>query len=110
MIIRKGLGLIALLFSMSLAFADISLDAAKQQGLVGEDAGGYLAAVTASPSKDVRDLIRNVNDKRHDEYQRIAAKNGIDISAVEQLAGKKAIEKTQPGLYVRLPDSGWQRK
>jgi len=93
-----------------LAVAAIGLDTAKREGLVGEDANGYLAAVVDRPSKDVRDLVAEINDKRRTEYERIAAENGIDVEAVEQLAGKKAIEKTEPGHYIRLPGEGWRRK
>jgi uncharacterized protein YdbL (DUF1318 family) len=99
-----------LLVCAPLAVADLSLDAAKQQGLVGEDASGYLAAVVAAPSKEVRALVKSINDQRREEYERIAADNGIDVGDVEQLAGRKAIEKTLPGGYIRLPGSGWQTK
>lgn len=92
------------------AYAEISLDDAKARGLVGEDAGGYLAAVGDSPDRDVRALISEINDKRRAQYEKIAASNKIELNAVEQLAGKKAIERTEPGLFIRLPDSSWQRK
>lgn len=99
-----------LLLFASTAFAELSLDEAKEKGLVGEDANGYLAAVVSSPDREVRALIDDVNEKRLEEYKRIAAQNDIEVSAVEKLAGKKAIEKTKPGHYVRLPGSDWQRK
>jgi hypothetical protein len=88
----------------------VTLDEAKQQGLVGEDASGYLEAVVARPDKAVRDLVAEVNAKRRAEYERIADENGIDVADVEALAGKKAIEKTAPGHYVRLPGEDWRRK
>lgn len=108
MIIKKILLVLTLALSASAAFA-ISLEDAKREGLVGEDAGGYLAAVS-SPSKDVRDLVRDVNEKRSQEYQRIAESNDIAITDVEQLAGRKAIEKTAAGQYIRLPGGNWQKK
>jgi hypothetical protein len=98
-----------LLFA-STAIAELSLDEAKHKGLVGEDANGYLATVVPSPDSDVRALIRSINDKRREEYERIAASNNIEVTAVEQLAGKKAIEKTKSGYYIRLPGTDWQRK
>jgi uncharacterized protein len=109
MFVKQVSMLVGLLFLATAAFADLSLDDAKQQGLVGEEASGYLGAVN-TPSKDVRALINDINDKRRAEYERIAGANKIDVTSVEQLAGKKAIEKTQAGHYIRLPDSGWQRK
>ena len=92
------------------ARAEIALDAAKHQGLVGEDASGYLAAVTSQPSDDVRALIDKVNSARRAEYERIASQNGIAVGDVEKLAGKKAIDKTAPGDWIRLPGEAWRKK
>ena len=100
----------ALLLACMLAFADMALDDAKAKGLVGEDSTGYLAAVVSAPSRDIRALISTVNQKRLEEYERIAQANNIQVSDVEKLAAKKAIEKTAPGHYIRLPGSSWQRK
>jgi uncharacterized protein YdbL (DUF1318 family) len=54
--------------------------------------------------------MREVNDKRREEYARIASQNKISVSDVEKLAGQKAIEKTESGNYIRLPNSDWQRQ
>ncbi len=75
---------------------------------MGETADGYLAAV-GSPGSEVSNLIKEINRKRRAEYERIARQNNIDLSAVEALAGKKAIEKTPSGEYVRV-DGEWRRK
>jgi len=88
----------------------LSLQEAKQQGLVGETARGYLEAVQASASKDVKGLISDVNSKRKAKYQQIAKKNGTALQAVETLAGKKAIDKTQAGGYVKRNSSKWEKK
>ncbi len=100
----------ALLLVAPLAFAELSLDEAKRQGLVGEDASGYVASVSASPSREVRALVKSVNDKRRGEYERLAAENGIDIADMELIAGRKAIDKTESGGYVRRQGSGWEQK
>ena len=89
------------------AFA-IDLQTAKDQGLVGETPGGYLEAVKA-PSPEVKALVDDINAKRKQKYQDIAARNKTSLQAVEQLAGKKAIEKSASGSYVKLGGS-WQRK
>jgi uncharacterized protein YdbL (DUF1318 family) len=87
----------------------VTLEEAKRQGLVGEDASGYLAAVVARPDKAVRTLIADVNARRRAEYERIAAQNGVDVEDVEKVAGRKAIEMTEPGNYVRLPGEDWRQ-
>ena len=97
---------IALLFS-AMAFA-LDLGTAKRQGLVGETPSGYLAAVKP-PSPEVKQLIKRINSQRRQKYQAIAKKNGISLKEVEALAGKKAIEKTPRGQYVKV-GGGWRRK
>ncbi len=86
----------------------IDLQTAKSQGLVGETPAGYLGAVT-SPSAETKTLIDSVNLKRKQKYQEIAGSNKTSLQTVEQLAGKKAIEKSRPGSYIKLGGS-WQKK
>lgn len=101
------LPLLLSLFAISALAAD--LNQAKQDGLVGERADGYLGLVVASAPADVTRLVTEINAKRKAQYQRIAKTNGITIDQVQALAGKKAIEKTRNGGWVRL-NGGWQRK
>lgn len=90
--------------------AAIDLDAAKAQGLVGETPSGYLAPVQEPPSPAVEALVERINRERRARYEAIAEKNDIEVSAVEKLAGKKAIEKTPPGQYVLAPEGRWVKK
>ena len=103
----KILVLISMLLAPLSAWS-IDLAAAKQQGLVGEQANGYLGAVT-TPSAEVRALVKDVNAKRRAKYQQIATKNNISMTDVEALAGQKALEKTAPGNYIK-PAGSWRKK
>ena len=96
-----------LLFAAQPAFA-IDLQTAKDQGLVGETPSGYLEAVNA-PSAEIKKLVNNINAQRQQKYKEIAARNNTSLEAVELLAGKKAIEKSAPGSFIKLGGS-WQRK
>ncbi len=87
----------------------IDLDQAKRDGLVGETMEGYLAAVSDAPSAEVVALVEDINARRRAEYRRIAEQNGIELSQVEALAAKKAIEKTREGGWVRI-NGDWRRK
>ncbi|MEM8766684.1 MAG: YdbL family protein [Pseudomonadota bacterium] len=98
---------VALLAAGAASAAD--LQAAKQQGLIGERADGFLGLVVDSAPADVQDLVRSVNAKRRAEYQRIAGSNDLTLEQVQALAGKKAIERTQPGGWV-MENGGWQQK
>ena len=85
----------------------LDLHSAKQQGLVGETANGYLAVV--KPGGGAAALVAKINAQRKAQYQRIAAKNKISVSDVEALAGKKAVERTARGQYIRVGGS-WRKK
>ncbi len=97
---------LALLLSMA-AFA-LDLDAAKSQGMIGEQPDGYLGVVKATPA--AVELVADINQKRRDAYERIAKQNGITLDQVARLAGQKAIDKTDAGDYVRTPDGQWVTK
>ncbi|UCB55233.1 MAG: YdbL family protein [Thiotrichales bacterium] len=86
----------------------IDLQTAKDKGLVGETPSGYLGAVN-QPTAEVKDLINSINAQRKQKFKEIAARNNTSLEAVEQLAGKKAIEKSRPGSYIKVGGS-WQQK
>ena len=100
--------LIAFAFVASPVFA-VELDQAKNDGLIGERADGYLGLVETGASAPVVALVQQVNTKRKAEYERIAAKNNLSLDQVQALAGKKTIERTRQGHWVLL-NGGWQRK
>lgn len=85
------------------------LDQAKRDGLIGERADGYLGPVNAPASADISALVKDVNNKRRNEYQLIAKSNQLTLQQVQALAGKKAIERTSPGNWIML-NGGWQKK
>lgn len=100
--------LLAGAMALSLSAFALTLEEAKSQGLVGEQPSGYLGVVGAStPVLDT--LVKDINQKRRSAYEAIAQRNGTQLGAVEQLAGKKAIEQTPAGQYVRLPSGEWVR-
>ncbi|MBY0248703.1 MAG: YdbL family protein [Nitrospiraceae bacterium] len=86
----------------------LSLEEAKTKGLVGEKSTGYLGAVNPA-NPEAQALAEEINKKRRQAYQDIARRDGASVSAVESLAGEKAIEKTKPGNYVEGP-GGWMKK
>lgn len=100
------IGLLTALFISNAAFA-VSLNEAKQQGLVGEQATGYLGTVTANAETTA--LVNDINAKRKNKYREIAQRNGTSLQSVETLAGKKALEKTPSGQFINL-GSGWRKK
>lgn len=109
---KFGVLLLALCLSlpalaMGLEEAKQQLDSAKQSGLVGETPSGYLGVVKADGN--AREIAEAINQARRQEYSRIAAKHNIPVAEVEAVAGKKAVEKTPAGQFVRIGDK-WVRK
>jgi len=94
------------LFLSASAFA-LNLGEAKSTGLVGETSKGYIAAVKASG--DINALVKDINERRKAQYQKIANKNKLSLEAIEVRAGQKAISKTPAGQYINSGD-GWKKK
>jgi uncharacterized protein len=85
----------------------LDLQNSKAQGLVGETATGYLAPVQSSP--EVQQLVNTINAKRKVHYQQISKRNKTPLNAVEQLAGKKAMQKTPAGQFIQV-GGAWKKK
>ena len=98
------------LIASSIAFSAwaVTLDQAKQQGLVGEMSNGYLGVVVASA--EVSDLVDMVNKKRKDIYLNLARKNKITMQQITKLAGEKSMAKTQSGHLVQNSAGQWVKK
>jgi hypothetical protein len=86
----------------------LDLQVAKDKGYVGEQASGYLGIVNNVAG--VQELVNDINSRRKDYYEKIARTNGTSLKIVEALAGKKAIEKTPRGQFVRDTSGNWLRK
>ena len=106
------IGLVIATAALSLLIAStasaISLEEAKDKGLVGEKPNGYLGVVNPA-GPDVQALTNEVNQKRHQAYEDIAKRNRTPLSSVEALAGEKAIQNTRPGNFIEGP-GGWMKK
>ena len=106
---RSGM-LRAMLVVLALAAsaAALDLDDAKEAGLVGEQADGYVAVV-GNASAETKALVADVNAKRRAAYGKIAHENGAPLASVAALAGKKLIESAPSGTWVNA-DGQWQKK
>ena len=82
----------------------------KADGLIGEQADGYLGLVSSDVPESVKKLVDEVNAKRKAGYQRIAQQQGTSLTDVERVGGNTAIEKTLPGNYIRDANGVWRKK
>lgn len=99
--------LVGVMLSVSGAFA-LDLQEARTQGLVGEKLDGYVAAV--KPSAEVDSLIKDINGRRQQEYQRISKENGKAVDIVAKLASGTIIEKLPAGSLYQSTDGSWKKK
>lgn len=105
--------LLALLLSMmavSVAVAASPLTQPKANGLIGEQANGYIGLVANNVPADIKKLVKDVNAKRKAGYQKIAAKQGTNLAEVERVGGNTAIDKTLRGNYIRDASGAWRKK
>ena len=94
-------------WAMDLSSAMSKLSTVKSQGLVGEQTDGYLGVV--KKQNDVQKITQLINQARKEQYQKMAQNHKVSLQEIEALAGKKAIEKTAPGLYIKI-DGKWLKK
>lgn len=87
-----GPALILALLSPGVFAAD--LDQAKQRGMVCELPTGFLRAEGSAPG-DVSAMVQNINDKRKQEYARIASEHGVTPEDVGKLTAQKLTPKCQ---------------
>ena len=94
----------------SMPAAAMDLQQTKEMGAVGETQSGYLGIVNSAVSGGVKSLVADINKKRKSKYQEIAKRNATSVSAVEKLAGKKAIARTPSGQYIMSSSGKWIKK
>ena len=93
---------------MSSAAMALTLDQARQQGRVGETLNGYIAAV--QQDAETLTLVKQINEGREHQYQRLAQQNNLSTREVAGIAGKKLIERAKTGEYVRGINGQWLQK
>lgn len=94
-------------WAMDLNSAMNNLSQAKASGWVGEQPNGYLGVV--ANQGNAGKIATLINEARRAEYQRLARDNNLQLTDVETMAGKKAIEKTASGHYI-LVNGKWLKK
>lgn len=87
----------------------MELDSAKQMGLVGEQLNGYLGLV-ANANAEAATLVVEINLKRKEKYQQIAAKQNTALANIEKIAGEKLTAKAAAaGEYHQNSAGSWSR-
>ena len=108
-VISKTLLLACMLLLVPMSFA-LTLQEAKNEGLVGEQRNGYVGLVMESAPAEVMALARDVNNQRRELYLQIARQNNLTAEQVAALAFEKAVEATPAGQYLQDASGAWVKK
>ncbi len=91
--------------------AKAAVDAAKAQGLVGEQADGFLGFVKPSSDTALRAAVEEINRGRAELYRKAAAENGVSPEAAGASAFTTVVQtKLKPGEFYKPAGGGWTRK
>ncbi len=108
-IVNRTLILLFCVLAIPASFA-LTLQEAKDQGLVGEQRDGYVGLVVSNAAAEVVSMVQDINNQRRDLYRQIAQQNGITVEQVAALAYEKAVAATPVGQFVQNANGDWQRK
>ena len=92
-----------------LASSKASVDAAKAQGLVGEQADGFLGLVKGGDAA-VRAAVAEINAGRASAYRDTAAKTGVTPDAAGQATARQLISRLPPGEFYKGDGGTWTAK
>jgi uncharacterized protein YdbL (DUF1318 family) len=91
--------------------AKSAVDAAKAQGVVGEQADGFLGFVKPSSDPALKAAVDEINSGRAALYRQAAAKNGVSVEAAGASAFNTGVQaKLKPGEFYKPAGGGWVRK
>jgi uncharacterized protein len=85
-----------------------TIDALKNQGVVGEGIDGYLHF--RQQSGDAAGVVNAENQDRRTVNGMIAGREGTTIDQVSRKAAERIIASARPGHWVQKADGSWYRK
>jgi uncharacterized protein YdbL (DUF1318 family) len=80
----------------------------KQQGIIGENASGYLEYV--SGKKVNQDVVDSENRDRKEVYSAIAKEQSVPVEKVGQLRAAQIVQKAVSGEFLKKEDGSWYQK
>jgi uncharacterized protein YdbL (DUF1318 family) len=97
-------------YSASLTTDKATVDAAKANGLVGEQGDGFLGFVNGAADPTTAAAVAEINAGRADVYRQTAAKTGVTPEAAGQATGALLLAKVPSGQYYKPLGGGWTKK
>lgn len=99
----------ATLATPAVAQRDPAYQAARAQGLIGEQPDGYLGFVV-TPSEELRRLVDSLNIRRRAAYTERAAAASATVEQFAFTSGCNLILQTSPGEKYMAPDGTWRTR
>jgi uncharacterized protein YdbL (DUF1318 family) len=87
-----------------------TIDAAKMQGVVGEQGDGFLGLVKGGGAPAVISAMQQINTGRAAAYQDTAARTGVTASAAGQATAVQLHARLRTGEWYRPLNGGWVRR
>lgn len=86
------------------------VDAAKAQGVIGEQGDGFLGLVSGSADPAVKSAMDEINAGRAKAYQDIATKTGVSQAAAGEATAVQLLARLPAGYYYRPLAGSWTKK
>jgi uncharacterized protein YdbL (DUF1318 family) len=87
-----------------------AVDAAKVQGVVGEQGDGFLGFVSGSSDPTLQAAVTAINTARAALYNETAAKTGTTAEAAGQATARQLYDRIPAGQWYRPLGGSWTRK
>jgi hypothetical protein len=106
----------ALVVGATFAFAgkasagDPQIEAAKDQGVVGERIDGYLGIVNGGADASLIRRVQDINNKRRAVYDDLAEQTNTTTEQVARVTGEKLIGQAGRGEYIMGESGNWTKK
>ncbi|HYE41848.1 MAG TPA: YdbL family protein [Caulobacteraceae bacterium] len=93
------------------ASSKAAVDAAKDRGVVGEQADGFVGFVTDTDDAALKAAVAEMNAARAAYYRQLAAQRNVPVEAVGAATATQLLNtKVTAGEYYRTADGAWKRK
>lgn len=89
---------------------DPEIEAAKDQGVVGERIDGYLGIVDGGADASLIRLVQDINNKRRAVYDDLAQQTGTTTEQVARVTGEKLVGQADSGEYIMGESGSWSKK
>ena len=105
----KSLFVAATLLVASQLSLALTLDEARDKGMLGENASGYVE-MTPRGDASAQMVMDDINTKRKAKYQSIANKQKTALKNIEKIAGEKITGKLPAGQFYKDVSGKWNKK